>query len=183
MNINYAGLRLIERFEGFRDTAYLCPAGVPTIGYGTTRGVRLGQTITEQEARGMLTRDVVEAEQAILAAVKVPMTPDQFSALCSFVYNVGIGAFRQSTLLKLLNKGDRIGAADQLLRWNMSKGKVLAGLTRRREAERSLFLGIPQPMGLLSPVLDEALGKVIVDIVAPTLMELLVTWLTGLLKR
>ncbi|NJO76842.1 MAG: lysozyme [Leptolyngbyaceae cyanobacterium RM1_406_9] len=131
---------MIKRFEGFRTQAYICPAGVPTIGYGSTLGVRMGDRITQQGAEELLQRDLVRFEQAVSDAVKVPLTSNQYSALVSFAFNVGIGAFQRSTLLKLLNQRNYQGAADQLLLWNKGGGRVLQGLVNRRQAERALFL-------------------------------------------
>jgi GH24 family phage-related lysozyme (muramidase)/co-chaperonin GroES (HSP10) len=139
--INAKGLRLLKSFEGLRLQAYQDPVGIWTIGYGTTSGVRPGMVITEAEAEALLRRDLNRFEAAVADLVKVPLNDDQFSALVSFTYNVGEGALASSTLLRLLNQRDYSGAADQLLRWNRAGGVELAGLTRRRRAERSLFLG------------------------------------------
>lgn len=136
-------LGLIKQFEGLKLSAYLCPAGVPTIGYGTTKGVQMGQTITAAEAERLLAEDVTVFAKGVSEAVKVPLEQHEFDALVSFAYNVGLGAFRTSTLLRLLNAGDKAGAARQFDRWNKAGGKPLAGLTRRREAERKLFEGKP----------------------------------------
>lgn len=139
--INARGLRLLKTFEGLRLNAYRDPVGIWTIGYGTTSGVYPGMRITEAEAEALLKRDLARFERAVEDLVTVPLNDDQFSALVSFVYNVGEGALASSTLLRLLNRGDYRGAADQLLRWNRAGGRELAGLTRRRRAERALFLG------------------------------------------
>ena len=139
--INSIGLRLIKSFEGLRLKAYQDAVRVWTIGYGTTRGVKPGMVITEAQAEQLLREDVRNFEQAVNSAVKAPINDNQFSALVSFSYNVGAGALRSSTLLKLLNQGDYLGAANQFPRWNKAGGRVLAGLTRRRNAERALFLG------------------------------------------
>jgi len=138
---NQNGLLLIKSFEGLKLNAYKDPVGIWTIGYGTTRGVKPGMRISESRAIELLQEDLARFEKSIHEAVKVPVNDNQFSALASFTYNVGPGAFRSSTLLKLLNGGNIRGAADQLPRWNKAKGRVLAGLTRRRNAERLLFLG------------------------------------------
>lgn len=137
---NHNGLTIIKEFEGLRLEAYLCPAGVPTIGYGSTLGVTLGQKITPQQAEALLIKDLERFEEAVSDFVGVPLNDNQFSALVSFTFNVGAGAFRSSTLLNLLNQKHYQGAADQFLRWNRAAGRELAGLTRRREAERALFL-------------------------------------------
>jgi GH24 family phage-related lysozyme (muramidase) len=139
--INAKGLRLLKSFEGLRLRAYQDSVGVWTIGYGTTSGVRPGMVITESEAEELMKRDLRRFEQAVSDLVKVPLNSDQFSALVSFAYNVGEGALASSTLLRLLNQRDYQGAADQLLRWDKAGSQALAGLTRRRKAERALFLG------------------------------------------
>ena len=131
----------IKTAEGLRLTAYKDGGGVWTIGYGHTGSdVREGLTIPLSEAERLLTRDLRVAEGHVNDAVKVKLTQNQFDALVSFVYNVGGGAFRASTLLKLLNAGDYEGAANQLPRWNKDNGKVVDGLTDRRHEERELFL-------------------------------------------
>jgi GH24 family phage-related lysozyme (muramidase) len=139
--INADGLRLLKSFEGLRLEAYQDPVGVWTIGYGTTTGVRPGMVITEAEAESLLRRDLARFENAVADLVNVPVNDNQFSALVSFTYNVGEGALASSTLLRLLNQRDYSGTADQLLRWNRAGGAELPGLTRRRRAERALFLG------------------------------------------
>lgn len=140
MQISQAGLDLIKSFEGFEPEAYLCPAGVWTIGYGHTGDVVEGQSVTEEEAEELLLQDVAFAEDTVNSLVEVELSQQMFDALVCFVYNVGVGAFEQSTLLRLLNQGQMEEAAEQFLRWNKAGGKELAGLTRRREAERALFL-------------------------------------------
>ncbi|SEH24669.1 lysozyme [Magnetospirillum fulvum] len=138
---NEAGKDIIRQCEGLRLKAYLCPAGKLTIGYGHTGpDVKTGMTITEEDANTLLSRDLVAAEKAIAGVVSVTITDNQFSALVSFVFNLGAGNFYGSTLLKKLNANDIFGAADEFPRWNKVNGQVLAGLTRRREAERTLFL-------------------------------------------
>jgi len=139
---NEAGKTIIRQSEGVRLRAYLCPAGKWTIGYGHTGpDVKAGMTITEDEVDALLSRDLMSAERAVRMAVTVEITDDQFSALVSFVFNLGAGNFKGSTLLKKLNANDKEGAAAEFLRWDKVNGQPLAGLTRRREAERSLFLG------------------------------------------
>lgn len=143
MKTSQRGIDLIKTFEGLKLTAYVCPAGVLTIGYGTTKGVTKGQTITAAEAERLLRADLAVFEAGVSKAVKVPLEQHEFDALVSFAYNIGLGALGKSTLLRLLNAGDKAGAARQFERWNKAGGKVLAGLTRRREAERKLFEGKP----------------------------------------
>lgn len=139
MRTGTRGISLIKEFEGFKNKAYRCPAGVWTIGYGTTRNVRSGMTITLTEGERMLQDDLVKFERAVNRLVTVPLTQNQFDALVSFVYNVGEGAFGRSTLLSLLNRGQYSQVETQLMRWNRAGGQVLAGLTRRRAAEARLF--------------------------------------------
>jgi GH24 family phage-related lysozyme (muramidase) len=139
--INADGLRLLKSFEGLRLDAYQDSVGVWTIGYGTTTGVRPGMRITAAQAEALLKRDLQIFERTVSENVNVPLTDDQFSALVSFTYNVGGSAFANSTLLRLLNQKDYQGAADQFLRWDKAGGSALPGLTRRRQAERALFLG------------------------------------------
>ena len=144
MNDHSKAVNLIEQFEGFSSVAYKCPAGIWTIGYGSTSidGVPVveRQVITRQKARDDLYSRVEELTKQIDKLVDVDLNNNQLNALIDFCYNLGIGNFRSSTLLKKLNQQDYQGAADELLKWNKSSGKVLAGLTRRREAERDLFL-------------------------------------------
>jgi lysozyme len=142
------GLSLIKKSEGFRGNAYPDPAtgAKPyTIGYGTTvypsgMPVKLGDRVTQEQADAYLRNDVRKFESAVSSAVKVKLTQGQFDALVSFTYNVGPANMSSSTLIKKINAGDSAGAADEFLRWNKAAGKVMAGLTTRRAAERALFL-------------------------------------------
>ncbi len=138
---NRNGLLLIKSFEGLRLKAYKDAVNIWTIGYGTTRDVRPGQVISEAQAVEFLQKDLARFEKSINEVIKTPINDNQFSALACFTYNVGSGAFRSSTLLRKLNAGDIRGAANELLRWDKAGGRTLAGLTRRRKAERALFLG------------------------------------------
>ncbi|MBE9059562.1 lysozyme [cf. Phormidesmis sp. LEGE 11477] len=138
---NKNGLLLIKSFEGLRLKAYKDAVGIWTIGYGTTRGVRPGQVISEAQAVEFLRADLARFEKSINEVIQAAINDNQFSALACFTYNVGPGAFRSSTLLRRLNGSDVRGAADELLRWDKAGGRTLAGLTRRRKAERALFLG------------------------------------------
>lgn len=141
MTINDKGLDLIKHYEGFRPTAYKCSAGVWTIGYGHTKGVRQGDTCTMDEATLFLKADVREAENAVSSMVYVPLTSNQFSALVSFVFNVGSGAFQTSTLLRKLNNARAYHEVPvELMRWNKAGGKILEGLNKRRAAEAALFV-------------------------------------------
>lgn len=141
MRINEEGLKILKKFEGCKLKTYLCPAGVPTIGYGHTGSdVTEGMTITKAEAEELLLSDLERFEKGVEDLVKVAITENQFSALVSFAYNVGLNALSGSTLLKKLNANDVVSAGDQFLRWNRAGGKELEGLTTRRHAERDLFL-------------------------------------------
>lgn len=133
-------LEMIKKFEGFREHPYICPGGQLTIGYG--KAIKPGEytSITKGEAEVLLRNTVASFERSVKKLVTVPLNQNQYDALVSFAYNVGIGSFKRSTLLKKLNAGDYTGAADELPKWNKSKGKILKGLVRRREIERNLFL-------------------------------------------
>ncbi len=137
--INDDGLALIKTFEGLHLTPYLCPGKIWSIGYGHTRTVRAGMTITPDEADALLQDDLRLAERAVQRLVAVPLNDNQFSALVSFTYNVGIGNFENSTLLKLLNRGWYEQVPAQLTRWNNANGEALGGLSRRRAAEGQLW--------------------------------------------
>lgn len=145
--INQAGLHLIEEFEGLakklpdgKIAAYPDAVHVPTIGYGHTKGVYLGMVISCEQAESFLQEDLRVAEAAVSHLVKVSLNDNQFSALVSFVFNLGAGALSGSTLLRELNAGNYQAAADQFLRWTRAGGQVLQGLVRRRQAEQKLFL-------------------------------------------
>lgn len=146
MKISEKGLNLIKEFEGLVLKPYKDAVGIPTIGYGNTyyedgRKVSLSDpAITEARATELLKMVVKRYEDAINRYVQVPITQNQFDALVSFAYNVGNENVRKSTLMKLLNQKQYTAAADQFLRWNKAGGKTLKGLTRRRQAERVLFL-------------------------------------------
>ena len=134
---------LIKEFEGCKLEAYPDPgtgAEPITIGVGHTGGITLGTVITQEQADEYLVSDVSHAANAVNQMVSGKITQNQFDALVSFAFNLGTGNLRNSTLLKKLNSGDIQGAADQFLVWNKAAGHVMAGLTRRREAERILFL-------------------------------------------
>ena len=143
MKVSVRGLDLIRGFEALRLTAYPDPGakdGTPwTIGYGHTAGVEEGDTCTDGDALFWLREDLAGAEQCIDDHVEVELTQNQFDALASFVFNLGCLAFRNSTLLRLLNAGNAKGAAGQFSKWNHNNGVVMAGLTRRRKAEADLF--------------------------------------------
>lgn len=140
MKTGIKGLNLIKQFEGLRLRAYRCSADVWTIGYGHTASVDANDVITEEQAIKLLRQDIAESERTINKHVLVPLTQNQFDALVSFVFNIGGGNFRASTLLKKLNAGDYDGAAPEFRRWVIAGGKTLPGLVPRREAESALFL-------------------------------------------
>ncbi|WP_343545396.1 lysozyme [Sphingomonas paucimobilis] len=138
-NSSRAGLALIKTYEGCKLTAYLCPAGKWTIGYGRTTNVKKGDTCSQAQADAWLLEEYDAFESKVRALVKVALTANQLGALVSFAYNVGVGALKDSTLLRLLNAADYSGAAAQFARWNKGGGKVLPGLVKRRAAEAALF--------------------------------------------
>lgn len=140
MKISSKCTAIVKEFEGFRKDAYLCPAGVWTYGYGSTTGVKKGDCISSADAEKLLEKELNDFASKVERLLKVRVNQNQFDALVSFAYNVGIGALSSSTLLRYLNAGNYKAAADQFPRWNKSKGKVLAGLTHRRTACRELFL-------------------------------------------
>jgi GH24 family phage-related lysozyme (muramidase) len=142
VKISEAGLSLIKSFEGCVLTAYLDAVGIWTVGYGHTGpSVHRGLTITQKLAEDILVQDVRRFELGVLNNVKVNLNQNEFDALVSFSFNVGVNALKNSTLLRLLNDGaDRSIVAAEFLRWNKGGNKVLEGLTRRRQAEKALFL-------------------------------------------
>lgn len=129
---------LVSHFEGRSLVSYLDPVGIPTICYGSTAGVKLGQTKTPEECSALLAGELGQACASVDKAVRVPLTPARRAALCSFVYNAGATAFQASTMLRLLNQGDTRGACAQLDRWVYASGQKLGGLVKRRAAEREL---------------------------------------------
>lgn len=141
--VNQETLDLIKGWEGCKLKAYLDVAGIPTIGYGHTKGVALGMRISQQQAEDFLEEDLVGPQREVERSVKVPLTDNQFGALVSFTFNLGEAAFRGSTLLKALNKGAYHEVPAQLMRWNKAKvnGKLqpVDGLSNRRAAEAGLW--------------------------------------------
>lgn len=138
-------LSIIRECEGFEPKPYLCPAKIPTIGWGSTKypdGKRVSLSdapITREQGDKILLATLAEYEAAVIRMVRVVLNQNQFDALVDFAYNCGVGNLEKSTLLKLLNAGDYAGAANQFPLWNKGGGKVLAGLVKRRELERKLF--------------------------------------------
>jgi lysozyme len=143
MKTNTAGLDLIKRNEGCELTAYVCPAGVLTIGYGDTGPhVVRGMTITREQAEELLANRLErEFEAGVLRLIgDAPTTENQFSALVSLAYNIGLGGLRRSTVLKMHRNGEYDAAAEAFSMWNQGGGRVLAGLVRRRKEEADLYL-------------------------------------------
>jgi len=140
MKISNTGIDFIKRWEGLRLTAYRCPAQVWTIGYGHTKTARRGMTITEKEAERLLRQDVEVYEYSVRKLVQVELNQNQYDALVSFCFNVGRGAFAQSTLLRVLNEGNYQRTAREFHKWVHAGRKVLPGLVARREAESEMFL-------------------------------------------
>lgn len=146
MKINRATVDLVKEFEGFSAKAYKCPAGIWTIGYGTTANAGVGiapkegMTISRSDAEGYLHGALEKFAAQIEDAITAPINENEFGAFVSLAYNIGPSAFRKSSALRHFNAGDKAKAASAILLWNKAGGKVLKGLTRRREAERKLFL-------------------------------------------
>jgi lysozyme len=174
--VNKAGIDLIKGFEGFSSKPYPDPgtgAKPFTIGYGTTiyedgKEVTMQDPyISEERAIQLLEHDVIKFSNSVEKLVKISINDNEFAALVSFAYNCGIGNLTSSTLLKLLNaNADKTAIGDQFLRWDKAAGKVMAGLTRRRQAERSLFLANPSASNghLSGAPTDEEINQKLKDI-------------------
>ena len=132
-------VEIIKKHESYRSKAYQCPSGVWTIGYGHTKGVRKGQTITRAQGEAYFQQDLQNAVNIVRKYVKVPLTQNEFDALVSFVFNVGEGNFKNSTMLKKINAREYEAAAAEFPKWNKGDGKVLQGLVTRRREEKGLF--------------------------------------------
>lgn len=134
-----AGFVALVGYESYTDRAVIpVPGDVPTIGFGTTEGVKLGDRITPPAALARAQRDVVRTEGAIKRCVKVPLHQREYDAYTQLAYNIGTTAFCSSTLVRKLNAGDYAGACAEISRWNKKGGKELRGLTKRRAQERQL---------------------------------------------
>lgn len=144
MKLSQRGIDLIKQFEGYSSKAYPDPAtgGAPwTIGYGTIKGVKPGMIITAEQAEKMLRDDVAKFESGVSSLITSPTNQGQFDAMVSLAYNIGLGNFGKSTLLKKHNARCYTCAADQFRVWNRANGKVMNGLTKRRAAEREVYMG------------------------------------------
>jgi lysozyme len=169
------GIELIKKFEGLRLHAYQDVADIWTIGYGQTGpDIVKNKVITEAEAEALLVADLTKRERKLSRLISVPLTQNQFDALMSLAYNIGIDGFRRSTVRKRLNNGDYKGAADAIPWWNKAtiegELQVVAGLVRRRDAERTLFLDGPRSM----PLVEEPTGdqfKQLAKVIAPCMVE------------
>jgi len=160
MKINEKGLAIIKRFEGLGDgnadtpdlEPYMDCVGIPTLGWGSCWGLSGDRVtldhppITKDEAEFLLARELRQTENAIARLVRVPITSNQFSAVCSLVYNIGSGNFQRSSVRMQINRGSFVDASNEFWKWRRASGRILKGLVRRREAERRLFVSIDQPI-------------------------------------
>lgn len=136
ISLSAAALVAIVMHEGYKDTAYIpVPGDVPTIGFGTTSGVKLGDKTTPTRALQVAMKDVQTFEGALKECVKVPLSQNEYDAYVSLSYNIGSNAFCKSTLVKKLNQEQYIEACVEILKWDKFKGKPLDGLTKRRQEE------------------------------------------------
>ena len=131
---------VVSQFEGKSNKAYLDLVEVPTICYGYTRDVKIGETRTDTECLALLKREVDRVDSVVSNAVRIDLTDNQRAAIISWAYNVGDGNFYRSTLLKELNRGNIVAACNQLSRWVYAKGQRINGFVQRREQERKLCL-------------------------------------------
>lgn len=139
-HISDEGLAIIKRFEGFSPKRYLCPAGLPTIGYGHL--IKAGESFDEidiHEANELLRRDVNAAERAVLRLTSVPLSDNQFAALVGFTFNLGAGAYQRSTLRKKVNREEHGQVPAEFMKWVLAGGRKLTGLIKRRQAEATLY--------------------------------------------
>ncbi len=140
MKTSERGIALIKQFEGCKLKAYKCAAGVWTIGVGHTLNVKDGDTITQKRADNLLAIDLAATEITVERNVKPKINQEMFDALVSLAFNIGVGHFVSSTVLRECNSCDYVAAADGFTLWNKGGGKILPGLVKRRAAERQLFL-------------------------------------------
>jgi len=142
MRCNSQGVGIIKKYERLKLQPYLCPAGIPTVGYGSTKAGKLGRAITVEEAEKFLIEDIETIEKQMTPLIRVEVTENEWSSLVSLVFNIGAGNFKISTLLRHLNLKEKEQAASQFSRWVFCQGKILKGLQDRRQAEKELFLKI-----------------------------------------
>ena len=140
MRMSKQGIAVLKDFEGCRLTAYLDVTGIPTIGYGFTAGVILGDAMTQDQCDARLGRELVAYEMGVMSATKGDCTQSEFDALVSLAWNIGIDGMQKSSVIKAHNRGDKQSAARAFGLWNKAGGKVVSGLTRRRAAEAALYL-------------------------------------------
>ena len=141
LTVTAAAVLGTANFEGFSGKTYRDPVGTPTIGFGETKNVAMGQTITREAATKLLGERVEEHAKGMSQCIHVPISQDEFDAYADFTYNVGVGAFCRSGLAKKLNAGDYVGACQELLKWVYAGGQVLPGLVNRRKEEFAKCLG------------------------------------------
>jgi lysozyme len=147
MNLSAEGINLIKRFEGVRDRPYRCSAKLWTVGVGHLIGNgkslpdSWNRTFTKEEINALLIWDLNRFERGIRMYIKVPLRQCEYDSLCSFAFNLGLGTLQRSTLRQKINRGDKEGAAKEILRYCRAGGKIIKGLQRRREAEYQMFLG------------------------------------------
>jgi lysozyme len=155
MKLSTSARTTLQRLEGFRAKAYIpVPGDVPTIGYGFTEGVQMGDTMTRAEADSRLVTELSKYEQAVERGCLNPPNQNEFDAMVLLCFNIGIGGFAKSTVLRCHNAGDHQSAARAFGLWNKSSGVVYAGLTRRRAEESALYL-TPTPDDVSDPVTPE----------------------------
>ena len=147
MKLSAEGINLIKRFEGVRNRPYRCSAGLYTVGVGHLIGdgkllpKSWNRTFTEEELNPLLIRDLNRFERGVGMYIKVPLRQSEFDALCSFSFNLGLGTLQRSTLRQKINRGDKEGAAKEILKYCRAGGKIIKGLEIRRQAEYKMFLG------------------------------------------
>lgn len=151
MRTSPKGIRLIQQFEGFRSKAYRDPVGIWTIGYGFTKGVKEGDTITQTQASARLKSELAEYEAGVKQACTVPPNQNQFDALVCFAFNVGVAGMKRSSVIKAHNREDHPAAARAFGLWVKAGGKTWPGLVRRRSAEAALYLE-PMPDDVSDPL-------------------------------
>lgn len=155
MRLSESGREKLKRFEGFRSKAYIpVPGDVPTIGYGFTKGVQMGDTMTLEEADQRLIKELSEYERAVYVSCEITPNQHEFDAMVLLCFNIGIAGFKRSTVLKAHNRGDKQAAARAFGLWNKSGGRVYPGLTRRRAEESALYLK-PIPGDCAEPAMPQ----------------------------